>query len=128
MERTSSTPSQPISCELALRCSYTNCLSLLNKLPELRQHVYDSRPHIVALTETWLTPSVEGGEVYLADFTLYRTDSNRSHVGGAAVYLHNSVPPALLCSDFPAVSGYDTVWLTIPLRQPDSLMLGVVCR
>ena len=113
---------------MALKCSYTNCLSLFNKLSELRQHVHDICPHVVALTETWLTPSVSDGEVSLVNFNLYRTDSCRSHVGGVAVYLHNSLPPASLCSDFPLVPGFDTIWLIIPLRQPDSLMLGVVYR
>ena len=129
MERTPINSSlQPISDELALRCSYTNCLSLFNKLPELRQHAYDTCPHVIALTETWLTSDICDSEVSLTGFTLYRADSCRSHVGGAAIFLHNSVQSATVCSDFALVPGYDMVWLTIPLRQSDSLMLGVVYR
>ena len=71
--------------ELALKCVYTNCLSLLNKLPELKLLAHRKRPHIIALTETWLAPEISDNETYIPGFHIIRAGSSRGRSGG---FLH----------------------------------------
>lgn len=49
-----------------------------------------SSPHIIALTETWLDPSIKECEVHLPSYTLLRHDRDR-HGGGVAIYYHDSI-------------------------------------
>ena len=43
------------SSEVSTRCVYANCLSLPNKLPEIKQLAHNKKPCTMAYTETWLS-------------------------------------------------------------------------
>ena len=73
------------SSEVSLKCLYANCLSLPNKLPEIKQLAHDKKPCAMAFTETWLTPEYRDSEVAIPGFSLIRTDSSRGRSGGVAI-------------------------------------------
>ncbi|KER24818.1 hypothetical protein T265_07604 [Opisthorchis viverrini] len=56
------------------------------------------------------------------------TDSKRGRAGGAALYLHATLPIPIVLSDTTPAPYYDALWVQIPLRGSDSLLLGVVHR
>ncbi|MBM6549284.1 reverse transcriptase family protein [Streptococcus dysgalactiae] len=116
------------SDEFFLKCAYTNCLSLLNKLPELKHLAHESRPHLIALTETWLHPDIGDPEIAIEGYTVYRADSLRGRCGGAAIYVSDTLSSHSLCSSFPLLHKCDTLWVHIPLRSHDTLLVGVVYR
>ena len=82
----------------------------------------------MAFTETWLTPEYRDSEVAIPGFSLIRTDSPRGRSGGVAIYLRNDLPPPIIYFDFPAQPMADTLWLQLPLRHPDALLIGLVYR
>ncbi|KAA3671841.1 uncharacterized protein DEA37_0010273 [Paragonimus westermani] len=69
--------------KLALRCTYTKCLSLFNKLPEIRQLTYGTQLHTLALTETWLTGDISDSGLNVPGYSFYRADSARRRMGGS---------------------------------------------
>ncbi|KAA3680178.1 uncharacterized protein DEA37_0009933 [Paragonimus westermani] len=114
--------------EVALKCVYTNCLSLLNKLPEIRQLVHDTSPHILALTETWLSADISDNELHVPGYSLYRTDSSRGRMGGCAVFLSQKLPVPAVVGEFTFPEKCDTLWIKLQLRKRDTLLTGVVYR
>jgi hypothetical protein len=111
-----------------MSCLYTNCLSLVNKISEIRQLVADTKPSIVAFTETWLTPDISDAEVSLIGYSIFRVDSNRGRAGGVAVYFSTALlSPTVTLQSVPNLS-YDVLWANLPLQGSDSLLFGVVYR
>ena len=82
----------------------------------------------MACTETWLAVEYKDSEVAIPDFSLIRTDSSRGRSGGVAIDLRNDLPPPLIYFDFPAQPMADTLWLQLPVRHPDALLIGLVYR
>ena len=114
--------------EQTIRCLYTNCLSIQNKMAEIRAAVCDTHSDIIALTETWLSPEILDSEVAIPNFLSHRSDSIRGRSGGTIVYTHHSLPPPIMLNTFPSVHNYDTTWLKVHLRSEDTLLFGVVYR
>ena len=68
----------PISSHSRQYCSimYCNCRSLTPKLDALRVQAAASSPDIIALTETWLDPSISSSEIFIPGYTSIRRDRN----------------------------------------------------
>jgi hypothetical protein len=113
--------------ELALKCFYTNCLSLRNKLLELKQLVIDKTPHFLLLTETWLRDELDG-ELLIDGYQLYRSDSSRGRVGGVALYISDLLPTPSIVGTNNHLHLADTLWISLPLEGLDRLLLGLVYR
>ncbi|KER25517.1 hypothetical protein T265_07034 [Opisthorchis viverrini] len=114
--------------EAVLKCLYTNCLSLFIKLGDVRQSACLEKPSIIALTETWLTPDVSDAEISIDGYFIFRADSKRGRAGGVALYLHAALPIPIVLADTTPAPFCDALWVQIPLRGSDSLLLGVVYR
>ena len=62
-------------CDTNLKCLYTNCDSITNKLSEFDLLLSVSKPHLVLLTETKLRKSILSQEVFpLQNYVIYRKD------------------------------------------------------
>ncbi|GAA47302.1 hypothetical protein CLF_100192 [Clonorchis sinensis] len=81
-----------------------------------------------ALTETWLTPDVSDAEISIDGYSIFRADSKRERAGGVALYLHAALPIPIVFSDTTPAPFCDALWLQVPLRGSDSVLLGVVYR
>ena len=115
------------SHELVVKCIYTNCLSLLNKTEELRMLAYQSEPHIIALTETWLTEEILDNEVNLPGYSIFRADSLRGKTGGVCFYIQSTLPLVERIDLHPPPK-YDLLWLRLHLRDKDVLLIGTIYR
>ena len=95
----------------ALKIIHLNARSLLCRMDEVRCLVSAQRPDILAISESWLGPSVSGAEVSLPGHFMYRADRSRSG-GGVAVYVINHVSvsslPCGVTSDH-----VEALWLSI---------------
>ena len=69
---------------------YTNCRSLLPKLDSLRAEALSSRPHVIALTETWIDSSISNHEIFIPGYSSIRRDRSR-HGGGILLYITESI-------------------------------------
>ncbi|CAG5100602.1 Protein of unknown function [Cotesia congregata] len=85
--------------------------------------VAEIKPHIVALTETWLKPTLNDSLFNLNNYTMFRRDRYLTHPdtgrflkgGGVACYIHNSLKAKIL---FTSTSYH--------INQPEYLILDVV--
>ena len=69
---------------------YTNCRSLLPKLDSLRVEALSSRPHVIALTETWIDSSISDHEIFIPGYSSVRKDRSR-HGRGILLYITESI-------------------------------------
>ena len=65
---------------------YTNCRSLLPKMDELRLLATNTKPMIIATTETWLHGGILPSEVAIPSYRLLRRDRT-SRGGGICLYI-----------------------------------------
>ena len=83
---------------------HVNARSLFRHFDDLTFLASAERPHIIAISETWLDSSVSNNEIYLAGYNLFRFDRNCSG-GGVAVHCSDHLSCSLLsCRLFPLVS------------------------
>ena len=114
-----------IFSESVLKCLLTNTLSLANKILEFHQLSHDTNPHLICITETWLTSEIPDGEILIPVFNLYRT--SRSRAGGVGVYASALLSPPL--STHPILPAtIDVLNLKFSLVPTDRLLLVVVYR
>ena len=92
---------------------HVNTRSLLCHFDDVSALMSSERPHISALSETWLDSSVVDGEVHIPGYTLFRFDRNRSG-GGVAMYCADNLPFSVLsCSR--SSSGVESLWISVRL-------------
>ena len=69
-----------------------NVNHLIPKIDEIRILLsFSDSPHIICLSETFLSDSTPDEYISIADYTLYRRDRQNKAGGGLAIYVHNSV-------------------------------------
>ena len=87
-----------------LRVSHVNINPVRYKRDTVQQFIYNYKPHVLGITETWLDPTVSSTSLAIEDYVIVRCDrglrSNRSLIngapryvqgGGVAFYLHISL-------------------------------------
>jgi len=111
-------------CGEGLRCLYTNLDTFNNKRAEIEARIAELRPDIIGLTEvkpknaTW---ELANHDISLEGYTLYSNLEGR----GSALYVNEKLGSAEVKM---SVDVESTVWCKIPLKDRDSLLVGVVYR
>ena len=59
-----------------IKLFYTNAQSICNKMNILKSNILESKPHIIAITESWLDDSFNAGEIFPSDYCVFRNDRN----------------------------------------------------
>lgn len=77
---------------------YFNARSIKNKISDFHARVEVEKPHIIAITESWLDDSFNDAEVFPSDYCVFRNDRN-SHGGGVALGILSCFNP-ILKNDF----------------------------
>lgn len=70
---------------------YFNAQGITSNINQLKLIVNERKPKIVLLSETHLTEEISDDELQIANYQMYRTDSNSRHTGGVAIYLENQI-------------------------------------
>ena len=95
----------------SLTVVHLNTRSLLRHFDDVVALISTHRPEVLALSETWLDPSVDNCEINLLGYSLFRSDRNCCG-GGIAVYCANHLP----CSELScgaAASSVEFLWISI---------------
>ena len=98
--------------------------SIKNKIAEFQALVDIEKPHIIAITESWLDDSFNDGEVFPTEYSVFRNDRN-THGGGVALGIRSTLNPVLK-SDFLS-NDIEIVWAEFDSNQGKSLF-GVYYR
>ena len=103
---------------------YSNVRSLLPKIDHLRITVVNTLPHIICLTETWLSSNISDAEVFLPGYSLYRKDRNREG-GGVLIYVDIRIQSQVLSY---TTEGLEILWVKLTLCPGSTITVGVYYR
>ena len=95
----------------SLKILHLNARSILCHLDDIQCLVNSKRPDILAICESWLSPTITDAEISLPGYSVHRADRSRSG-GGVAIYVsdHLSVSP-LSCGV--TYGDVEALWLSI---------------
>ena len=99
------------SVKKTLKIIHLNARSILRHLDDVQCLVTLQRPDIVAVCESWLSPSIIDAEVSLTGYSLYRSDRSRSG-GGVAVYVIDHLSVSQISSGA-SCGEVEALWLSI---------------
>ncbi len=69
-----------------------NACSFLNKFDEVITLSVSHKPHIIAITESWLHDKISDPEIEIRDYRLFRKD-RKGRGGGALLFIRSSLRP-----------------------------------
>lgn len=97
-----------------LHCYYQNVRGLRTKSNSFYKNILDSNLDLVALTETWLCPSIKSEELFTNDFIVYRKDrsgltSEKSIGGGTLLAINKKFNSTVLDSD----ESIEQLWIKV---------------
>ena len=112
----------------SLTCWYTNADSLINKLDELQSRISLRHPDIICVTEVFpkhCSCDVTAAELCLGGYDCFY--STFSHdVCGVCIYVKSKYKAHKV--ETIKIPFQEVIWCSIPLKDTDSLLLGVVYR
>jgi len=77
-----------------LLCLSLNARSVMNKLDLLKATVYNMKPDIIGITESWTHPAIFDSELHLDGFQLFRKDcAINCRGGGVLLYVNSELNP-----------------------------------
>ena len=98
---------------------HVNARSLLRHHDDVTTLLMTKRPHILALSETWLDSSVANQQIHFPGYCLFRSDRNRYGVG-VTIYCVENLPCYLLCTGT-SPNGVEYLWITVKSNCLDPL-------
>lgn len=110
----------------SLKIFHVNIRSLLPKINQLRDHIYDSCYDIVCITETWLNVDLSDDLLLIRNFTLYRQDRG-GRGGGVAIYIRNNVKLIEIINNVVPDDSFEQLWVKIKFND-NCIAVGVVYR
>ena len=74
-----------------------NARSVVNKWSEIKIDIIDHRkPCIIAVTETWLHPSIDANFLCVNNYICFRSDRIQAIGGGAALLIRHELMPSIV--------------------------------
>lgn len=100
-----------------------NCRSIRNKIPELHQVIDQTKPDIIACTETWLKPEINSSEIFPENlgYAIYRDDRLSGKGGGTLL----AIAKHLTSEDQPDLkSKCNCSWAKITIKGVKSIYVS----
>ena len=114
--------------ESIIKLLYTNAQSIKNKVNLLKAHITESRPHLIAITESWTHEGIEDVQLKLEGYEIVnrcdRTDTTEGRGGG--VLLYSSLPN--VSSTVTQSEFHQHVAVTISSKNEPDLHLHLIYR
>ena len=109
-----------------LKVCHLNIRSLLPKIDILRLFINKNPFDVIAVSETWLKPSVTNAEINIANYSIARQDRKDKTGGGTVIYVRNGLPYR---SRTDLQNNYsESCWIEIIRRNTKSLFISSVYR
>jgi hypothetical protein len=113
--------------EAPLTVIHLNTRSLIRHFDDVACLLSSERPHILALSETWLDCSVSDEQIHLPGYNVFRSDRSRNG-GGVALYCIDVLPCSILHSGT-SPSGAEFLWVSVKTNHfHPSLAVGCFYR
>jgi hypothetical protein len=72
---------KPFTCKIM----YTNIASLMARFNDFSMEITNSKPNIIALTETWFNSDISNDMIALNNCKLFRKDRKNGRAGGVCI-------------------------------------------
>lgn len=99
---------------------HSNVRSLLAKITKLREYANNYNPDIIAVTETWLKPTIQTSTIEITNYTFFRNDRVQ-HAGGVGIYVKNTITAHFMASD----NSVEQLWVKLNIGSY-VLVIGTV--
>ena len=109
-----------------LKVCHLNARSLLPKIDTLRLLINKNPFDVIAISETWLKPTVTNAEINITNYSITRQDRTDKTGGGTAIYVRNGIPYRPR-TDLQK-NGIETCWIEIIRPNTKSLFISSVYR
>ena len=107
-----------------LHLLHINIRSLRHKIGQLALLAQESKASIIAVTETWLDPSVTNREIAIDGYNTVRKDRS-SHGGGVCLYIKTS----LAYNTRPDLdNNLEATWIDLLLKKTKPILIGCIYR
>ena len=100
-----------------------NARSIVNKMSELEEYVFEYYPDVIMISESWAHDSISDVELNLKGFNLLRSDRLFSKGGGCMLYV-KELYIAIVVDDLTNVPNSESVWCKLTSNK-SSLVIGV---
>ena len=97
--------------------------SIVNKMSELGEYVFEYNPDVIMISELWAHDSISDVELILNGFELFRSDRLCSKGGGCTLYVEE-LYKAIVVDDLTNVPASESVWCE-PTSTKSRLVIGV---
>ena len=102
-----------------------NCRSIRNKIPDLHQVIDQTKPDIIACTETWLKPEISSSEIFpdSLGYNIIRDDRLSGKGGGVLL----AISKHLTCEEQPELkSDCNATWAKITIKGVRSIYVSLL--
>ena len=104
-----------------VKCFQVNARSLINKMDEMKCYVYELKPDIVMITESWATEEIEDVVLKLDSYTIIRNDRTGKKGGGCIIYLNDCLR-GIRNEDLTFMVDTETVWCDLKTKGGKTLI------
>ena len=111
-----------------LKCLYTNCDTVTNKLDELEASIDMNDPDIIVLTEVLPKNNrytLQKSELETKGYTLFINNFETFGIRGVAIYIKKGITANQI---HPTNCADDTAWVEIKMKNKEKLIIGGVYR
>ncbi|XP_071944696.1 uncharacterized protein [Antedon mediterranea] len=109
-----------------LSCFYTNAEGFLNKRSEFFVLIEERKPHIIGITETWLSDNVLDAEIAMKGYNLFRKErANKAH-GGLLLYVNEKLH-VTICNELCQLNP-ESLWCTVEVDKHNKVLIGLCYR
>ena len=112
-----------------LNIVYFNARSIKNKMDEFKIFVYQNKPDIIGIVETWLNEDQLDSELEIKDYKFLRKDRKnefKSQGGGIIIYYKSELSMVDITVDFN--SNIDHVWVKVYTSSSKPISMGFFYR
>ena len=102
---------------------YTNARSVINKMDMFQATVFELKPDVIGITESWANDNIGDAELSLDGYVMYRMDRNTSNKGGGVIlYVKQELQPIEF---LPKAKFPEQAWCKIRSRDGTEMLIGV---
>ena len=104
---------------------YFNARSIKNKMDEFKIFVYQNKPDIIGIVETWLNEDQLDSELEIKDYKFLRKDRKnefKSQGGGIIIYYKSELSMVDITSDYNL--NIDHIWVKIYMSSSKPISMG----